>query len=58
MIVGRLSHLANFLEEDSLPAWLKEAIGTQALAIRDHLAAGKPITLFGPRGESVTISPK
>lgn len=57
-MVNRLSDLANFLNEDSLPTWLKQALAQKQQEITAALEEGKSFTLTGPGGEKVTISPK
>ena len=55
-VVNRLSSLADFLENDSLPAWLKKQLQEKRTEISEALDDGKAITLTGPNGEQVTIS--
>jgi len=57
-MVNRLSDLANYLNENSSPNWLKAALAEKQQAIIDALKKGESFTLTGPGGESVTISPK
>ncbi len=57
-MVNRLSDLANFLNEDSLPTWLRQALVQKQQEITAALEQGVPFTLVGPGGEKVTISPK
>jgi hypothetical protein len=57
-MVNKLSDLANFLNEDSVPAWLKQELDRNRQEITAALEKGQPFTLTGPGGEKVTISPK
>jgi hypothetical protein len=57
-MVNRLSELANFLDQDSLPMWLKEALSAKQPEITAALQNGQEFTLTGPHGEKVTIAPK
>ncbi len=57
-MVNRLSDLATFLNEDSVPTWLKRALVEQQQELATALDQGRPFDLTGPRGEKVTISPK
>jgi hypothetical protein len=57
-MVNRLSDLANFLNEDSLPTWIKQALVQKQQEITTALEHGQSFTLTGPGGEKVTISPK
>ena len=57
-MVSSLSSLAGFLEDGSLPLWLKQKVQAQSEEISQALERGESITLEGPNGESVTIAPK
>ena len=57
-MVNRLSDLASFLNADSLPAWLKQALLEKQEEIAVALEQGQSFDLTGPRGERVSISPK
>lgn len=57
-MVNRLSDLANFLNEDSLPTWLQHALNEKQHEITAALERGESFTLTGPGGEKVTIAPK
>lgn len=57
-MVNKLSELAAFLEDDSLPSWIKLQVRERQQEITDALAKGAAITLRGPNGETVTITPK
>jgi len=57
-MVNKLSNLASFLNTDSLPAWLKQALLEKQAEIAVALEEGRSFDLTGPRGEKVTISPK
>lgn len=57
-MVNRLSNLAEFLETDSLPSWLKEQLESRHEEISAKLARGESVTIKGPNDETVTIAPK
>jgi hypothetical protein len=57
-MVNKLSNLAEFLENDSLPLWLKEELQAKREEISAALDKGQPFVLTGPNGETVTITPK
>jgi hypothetical protein len=57
-MVNRLSNLAEFLEDESLPVWLKGELQAKREEIDAALEAGQPFVLTGPNGETVTIAPK
>jgi hypothetical protein len=58
-MVNKLSDLADFLDNDSLPPWLKEQLKEKREEITAALEKGESITLpAGPNGERVTIGPK
>lgn len=57
-MVNRLSDLADFLENDSLPAWLKKEIAAKQAEIFAALGRGEEYTISGPNGEVVKVSPK
>lgn len=58
-MVNKLSELADFLDDDSLPPWLKEQLKEKREEITAALEKGESITLpAGPSGERVTIGPK
>jgi hypothetical protein len=57
-MVNNLSSLAQFLEDESLPLWLKQQIQARHQQISRAFEDGEPITLQGPNGESVTIAPR
>jgi hypothetical protein len=54
-MVNKLSSLAEFLNDDSLPFWLKREIQTNKDKIFTDLEKGQQVTLKGPSGEEVTI---
>ncbi len=52
-MVTQLSKLAALIDKGSVPAWLvKEIEGHKA-----ELGRGESVTLHGPSGETVTITP-
>jgi|HubBroStandDraft_3_1064219.scaffolds.fasta_scaffold1274236_1 hypothetical protein len=53
-MVTELSKLAELIEKGSVPAWLVKEIETH----REKLERGESITLNGPNGEIVTITPE
>jgi hypothetical protein len=53
-MVTQLSKLAELIEKGSVPAWLVKEIE----AHRGELGRGESITLHGPSGEIVTITPE
>jgi hypothetical protein len=57
-MVNRLSDLANFLNADSLPPWLKQALVQKQQEILAALEDGRSFELTGPGYQKVTISPK
>jgi len=57
-MINRLSNLAEFLEDDSLPLWLKQEIQKRREEIQSAFEQGNSITLTGPKGETVTIAPR
>jgi hypothetical protein len=57
-MVNKLSDLAGFLEDQSIPAWVKEALREHRDEIFRALQQGEPYTLSGPEGASITIAPK
>ncbi len=58
-MVNNLSELADFLNDESLPLWLKQALKEKQGEIAAALERGESVTLpSGPNGEVVTIAPK
>ena len=57
-MVNKLSDLADFLNQDPLPAWLKQELAQHQENIAAALGQGHSFDLNGPGGERVTISPK
>lgn len=57
-MVNKLSDLAEFLHDDSLPLWLQREIENQRDAIAVSLDKGEEYVITGPNGEQVKISPK
>ena len=57
MTATDLSRLADILEEDSIPGWLRDEIDRQSQAILLALEGGRSFTLKGPRGEQIIIGP-
>ena len=53
-MVTQLSKLAELIEKGSVPAWLVKAIE----AHREELERGESLTLHGPNGEIVNITPE
>jgi hypothetical protein len=56
-MVNKLSNLAEFLHEDSIPLWLQSQIEGQRDEILAALQAGQDFTISGPNGEEIRISP-
>jgi len=57
-MVNSLSSLAQFLEDESLPLWLKQQLQARREEISQAFERGESITLQGPNGESVSIAPR
>ena len=57
-MVNKLSDLALFLEDQSIPLWVKDALRQKAVEIRAALEHGESYKLIGPKGEEITIAPK
>ena len=57
MTATDLSKLANLLEQDSLPSWLRAEIDHRSNDILDALKRGQSIKLLGPHGEELIIGP-
>jgi hypothetical protein len=57
MTATDLSKLANLLEQDSLPSWLRAEIDRRSNDILDALKRGQSIKLLGPQGEELIIGP-
>ena len=57
-MVNKLSELADFLDDDSLPPWLKEMLKEKRQEIASALENGRSITLSGPYGEKITVAAK
>jgi hypothetical protein len=57
-MVNSLSSLAQFLEDESLPLWLKQQLQARREEISQAFERGESITLRGPNGESVSIAPR
>ena len=57
-MVNSLSELAEFLDVDSLPSWLKTELKNQQEAIFSALEKGDTFTIHGPDGEEVKIAPR
>jgi hypothetical protein len=57
-MVNNLSSLAEFINDDTLPSWLKHEIATNREAIFAELEKGQEVTIKGPKGEEITISPE
>lgn len=54
-MVTRLSQLADLIQEDSLPAWLKSEIKDKQAEILEGLKTQGFFKLFGPDGEEITL---
>jgi hypothetical protein len=57
-MVNNLSGLADFLDNDSLPYWLKTELRANQEAIFGALERGEEFTITGPDGQKVKIAPK
>lgn len=57
MTATDLSKLADLLEQDSLPSWLREEIDRRTSDILSALKRGQSIKLTGPHGEELVIGP-
>jgi hypothetical protein len=57
MTATDLSKLADLLEQDSLPSWLREEIDRRNNDILSALKRGQSIKLLGPHGEELIIGP-
>jgi hypothetical protein len=57
MTATDLSKLADLLEQDSLPSWLREEIDRRTNDILSALKRGQSIKLTGPHGEQLVIGP-
>lgn len=57
MTATDLSKLADLLEEDSIPNWLRDQIEHRTGEILSALKSGHSISLNGPHGEQLTIGP-
>jgi hypothetical protein len=57
MTATDLSKLADLLEEDSIPNWLRDQIEHRTSEILNTLKSGHSIHLSGPHGEQLTIGP-
>jgi hypothetical protein len=57
-MINKLSDLAGFLEDQSIPAWVKESLREHRAEIFVALERGDSYTLHGPEGASITIAPK
>jgi hypothetical protein len=57
-MVNKLSDLAGFLEDQSIPLWVKLALREHREEILRTLQDGQPYLLRGPGGEEITLDPK
>jgi hypothetical protein len=57
MTATDLGKLADLLEQDSLPSWLREEIDHRSKEILSALQRGQSIKLLGPNGEELIIGP-
>ena len=56
-MVNKLSNLAGFLEDQSIPTWLKESLRLNRENILASLQRGEPYTLRGPNGKASPSPP-
>ena len=56
-MVNKLSDLAEFLHNDSIPMWLQSQIEGQRDEILAALQSGQDFTISGPNGEEIRSSP-
>ena len=56
-MVTKLSDLANVLQEDALPNRLSRDLHDRQDEISTHLEQGQAISIPGPNGEVITITP-
>jgi len=57
-MVNKLSDLAEFLDNDSLPRWLKDQLRENQEAIFRAIEHGEEFTITGPDGQKLKITPK
>lgn len=57
MTATDLSKLADLLEEDSIPNWLRDQIEHRTTEIQNTLMSGQSVHLNGPHGEQLIIGP-
>ena len=57
MTATDLNRLADILEADSLPAWLRDEIDQRSNDILKALEQGHSFTLRGPAGEQIIVGP-
>lgn len=57
-MVNKLSDLAGFLEDQSIPAWVKDSLRDHRDELVRALEQGDSYTLQGPEGASITIAPQ
>jgi len=57
MTATDLSKLADLLEEDSIPNWLRDQIEHRTTEIQNTLKSGQSVHLNGPQGEQLIIGP-
>lgn len=53
-MVTQLSKLAQLIEKGAVPGWVVKELEAQ----KEELAQGRPVTLHGPNGEMVEITPE
>jgi hypothetical protein len=57
-MVNKLSNLAEFLQDDALPYQLTKTLKDSEQEIATKLTRGESVSIAGPRGETITITPK
>lgn len=57
MTATDLSKLADLLEEDSIPNWLRDQVEHRTSEILNALKSGQSFRFNGPHGEEITIGP-
>jgi hypothetical protein len=56
-MVGKLSDLADFLQDDALTPGLTKVLVDRQQEISASLEKGEPVSVPGPDGEVITIAP-
>jgi hypothetical protein len=57
-MVSNLNALAELVELDALPQWLRKELESKKDEILQKLQGGEPFVFEGPKGEKITIRPK